>query len=720
MLYQIVTIVCLAILIIELLSAIIYGGLQDRPRRVAFVRSFKKGKCAFIYLTTVPLYFIGHYYTMQDPLKALFTAIPKTVNLVVLQYDTTTINALMQENSLYRYTVYFAFALVAVNAVLFTVSLTCQRLWCALESWKALLTFKDKLYLLGYSEDYLSLYQSDKMYSKAIVGSFDEQQKNKMFLEKVAFVDMPYYRLFLERMFRRMKISDKTFTVMIYTGNDEENMTLCRLIIDHIEKAENKEKFFGKLRVYVFGDPLYASIYDDIVSDGYGCIQYFNTYRKVAVDFVDKYPLAQFMDESQLDTKTSLVREGVDINVVMLGFGRTNHHVFMASVANNQFLHEQAGNITLKPVCYHIFDCDGSVHNKNLNHSYYRFERELKDADPSAYLPLPSQPAAEHYYSIGIDHSDFYPALHRILTKQPHDANFIVIDVGTDLENIDVAQKLVEKRAEWNLLNLTIFVKVSEFHRSQSTLSEAGCYLFGCEREVVYDVDAILKDKMTRMAMLRNQVYDLEYTISHNPDQVLDEGYLAKQKQQSEKNWYLQKSQMERESSIYCCLSLRSKLLMMGLDYATENDPRTPLSAAEYMEIYAGKDVPLCLCEQTADGKPVLAYGLDFKESRRKTMAIQEHERWNSFMISHGMVPSTLEQIQNEKRADGKFTNGKNYAVRRHGNLTTFEGLETFRKMVAERDGESEASCDVIKYDYQILDDAYWLLTRLGYKIVKK
>ena len=720
MLYQVVTIVCLAILIIELLSAIIYGGLQDRAKRVAFVRSFKKGKCAFIYLTTVPLYFIGHYYTMQDPLKALFTAIPKTVNLVVLQYDTTTISDLMQVNSLYRCTVYFAFALVAVNAALFTISLTYQRIWCALESWKALLTSKDKLYLLGHSEEYLSLYQSDNTYSKAIVGDFNEQQKHKMFLEKVAFIDIPSYRMFLERMFRRMKISDKTFTVMVNTGNDEENMALCRFVIDHIEKAENKEKFFGKLRVYVFGDPLYTSIYDDIVSDGYGCIQYFNTYRKVAIDFVDKYPLAQFMDERQLNFETSLVCEGVDINVVMLGFGRTNHHVFMTSVANNQFLHEVAGKITLKPVCYHIFDSDGSLHDKNLNHSYYRFARELKDADPGLYLPLPSQPAEEKYYPMGIDHIDFYPELRRILTKQSKDANFIVIDVGTDLENIDVAQKLVEKREEWNLSSLTIFVKVSAFHRSQSTLSEAGCYLFGCEREVVYDIDAILEDKMTRMAKLRNQVYDLEYTVSHNPDQVLDEGYLAKQKQQSEKNWYLKKSQMERESSIYCCLSLRAKLLMMGLDYAKENDPRKALSAEEYMKLYAGEDMPSQLSDKTADGKPILAYGLDFKESRRKTMAIQEHERWNSFMISHGMVPSTLEQIQNEKRADGKFTNGKNYAVRRHGNLTTFEGLETFRKMVAERDGESEASCDVIKYDYQILDDAYWLLTRLGYKIVKK
>lgn len=112
-----------------------------------------------------------------------------------------------------------------------------------------------------------------------------------------------------------------------------------------------------------------------------------------------------------------------------------------------------------------------------------------------------------------------------------------------------------------------------------------------------------------------------------------------------------------------------------------------------------------------------------FAESRRKTMAILEHLRWNSFMISKGIIPASREQILNEmQERDGKLrhTNGKNYALRRHGNLTTFEGLVTFRQMLAERDSDTEADHDVIKYDYQLLDDAFWLLDRNGYKIVRR
>ena len=40
--------------------------------------------------------------------------------------------------------------------------------------------------------------------------------------------------------------------------------------------------------------------------------------------------------------------------------------------------------------------------------------------------------------------------------------------------------------------------------------------------------------------------------------------------------------------------------------------------------------------------------------------------------------------------------------------------------MTAERDNVSEEVTDVIKYDYQLLDDAYWLLSTNGFKIIKK
>lgn len=219
---------------------------------------------------------------------------------------------------------------------------------------------------------------------------------------------------------------------------------------------------------------------------------------------------------------------------------------------------------------------------------------------------------------------------------------------------------------------------------------------------------------------------DLEMAKGNKSDKnyVINEAVIRENQFQSKKNWFITKSQLERESNLYCCLSLQSKLNLMGLRYCKVDENDLPaLTEAEYLNIYAEDDMPDTQSYGLdVDGKKVVKYTLNFPDSKRKNLAILEHFRWNSFMISQGMIPASKEQILNEKvERNGKLkhTNGKNYGLRRHGNLTTFDGLVTFRQMIAKRDGGDEADYDVIKYDYQLLDDAYWLLKNCGYKIVK-
>ncbi len=728
---QIVTIISLAVLVLELLFVVINCLLKNRADRISFIRTFKKGKCAIVYFTAIPLYCIGHMYNGQDFFKAFFDAVNKIISLVVLRYDTGSIDSLMVVNPLYKFTIYFTFVLVGINALLFTISLTNQHIWCEIQELKAAVTRRDKLFLFGNNRDNIAIYSSDKKHSKAIVDSMSDKDSEKLYLKKISFVSTPSMEVYVNKIFARLKKIDRQYILIVNTGDDEKNMTLCRSIIDNINAAENKDQLFLNLRVYVFGDPRYETIYADIVSSASGCIQYANKYQKIAIDFIDKYPFAQFMSEEQIDYSTSLVRAGVDINVLMIGFGKTNQQIFMTSVANNQFLTDSKDGPVLKPVKYYIFDKDEAKNNKNLNHSYYRYKHECSDLDTDKYLPLPAIPAEETYYRLDVNDTEFYDRIRNIVTQNSSDINFVIIGFGTDLENIDMAQKLVEKRGEWGLENLIVFVKVRVWHQQQTLLEENNCFFIANECDVVYDVEKIVGDKMFHMAKMRNEIYDLEYTITHNPEFVIDETYLKKHHEESHRNWYVSKSQMERESSVYCCLSLRSKLNLMGLDYCKFEASEEPgLTEQEYLAIYAKDDMPIVdAYNVTANGKPIVTYTLDFKHSMRKNMAIHEHQRWNSFMISKGMIPSSIDQIVNEKRENGKPTNGKNYAVRRHGNLTTSEGLIKFRQLLAERQKEiqpdfdvikGEAEFDVIKYDYQLMDDAYWLLTECGYKIIRK
>ena len=78
------------------------------------------------------------------------------------------------------------------------------------------------------------------------------------------------------------------------------------------------------------------------------------------MDFIDKYPLTRFMTEDQIDYDTSLIHNDVDINVALIGFGKTNQQLFLTSVANNQFMTEENGEKVAKPVHYYSFMIDSN------------------------------------------------------------------------------------------------------------------------------------------------------------------------------------------------------------------------------------------------------------------------------------------------------------------------------------------------------------------------
>ena len=58
--------------------------------------------------------------------------------------------------------------------------------------------------------------------------------------------------------------------------------------------------------------------------------------------------------------------------------------------------------------------------------------------------------------------------------------------------------------------------------------------------------------------------------------------------------------------------------------------------------------------------------------------------------------------------------------MRKHRNILTYDGLIQFCHLMMEIKKPDYAENDVIKYDYQILDDLTWLASRVGYTIVKK
>ena len=747
MIYSGISIICIIALIIIAIGYALAIFRKERGKRIDFIRKFKKGNCAIVYMVAIPLYWIGHVYAGQSIFPAFFSAINKTMILVVLRYDMSSISSLLADSNVYTIAVYFCFVLVAINAMLFALSFLHQKIWEWFQRKYWDWCGKERLLIVGNNEDNLKIYSSEENRAVMLLDDISDKEKTKLYAKKVRFVSKSYDVYDISKkgeknsevndveayccklLLKCLSDSKKSCIIVINTKDDDRNLALCHKIIYYTNKffkdkdasviADN----LTRIRVYVFGMPAHENIYNSIMESSNGCIRYVNKYRQIAMDFVDRYPLTEFMTQEQIDYKTSLLRTGVNVNVAMIGFGKTNQQIFHTSVANNQFLCESDGKKVLKKVQYHIFDKHYSENNKNLNHNYYRFKNEFKEkidaqanGQDDQYLPFPSLPADDHYDKLDINDSDFYKKIRQALDVKGS-FNYIIIGFGTDLENIDMAQKMLEKKQEWGMENTYVFVKVRGGDDGYSIFKRNDCFIIGDEERVVYNIASINDDIITTMAKMRNRIYSLEFSIASKPNKMLTLP-VGKIYAQADCDWYNKKTQFERESNLYACLSLRSKLHLMGMDYIHKDlitEENGIVTREAYMDCYAGDDIPLYYNTELADGKEIVKYGINFKDSRRTTMAIHEHFRWNSFMLSKGFVPSSKKEI-----LDDKIKNGKNYFLRKHGNLTTFEGLVEFRKLIVQRDGQDESSADVIKYDYQLLDDAYWLLSNNNYQIISR
>ena len=722
---NIVSVLCLVYMIgVVVYSAAPYVKASGRGERLKLLNGFKKGKAALIYFAALPLYLLAHAYNGESAAGTLWLAIKSCVDTFILKFDYTSAAALMADNVFYAAVVEICFVLVVVNAVLFAAALFGQRVYnlaLARKAWKA-----QKLYVIvGFNKHNVDMLASVPNDTCAVLlGDGSKEARDAACLVKrptLAFDLGGDITKLLED-----KISDiaqKKIYIIVNTGDDTHNVIICEQLSELIARINcARPDIETGIFAYVLGQTENRSTFTHFSEKTNGRLRYVDKYQLVADRFRALHPLTEFMTEREIDYAHATVRPEVDLGFVMIGFGKTNRRIFLNSVADNQYLTRTKNGLEQKRVTYTVFDRVNSQNDKNLNHSYFRYRNtlELAKGREDEYLPLPPEPAVTNFFKLDINEGEFYFRLREaLLEKEGRTAyNYIVIGFGSDLENLDLADKIEAKVREWGVGEYTrLFVKIRDGRLSREVVAKEYCkvtefYTFGEEDENVYNVGVIGSEPEERMAWRRNLAYTAE-SFRNKPE--VDEHGVKKSDAIMNKvlsNWYGAFVQSQRDSNITACMNIRTKLNLLGFDYASGDSP-LPDESERFLAAYTAGD-PIVYTDEVFQGKKLVEYrNADFeRDSVRKTFAVQEHQRWNASMIVCGVVPSTRKQIE-----DG---DSKNLKLRRHGNITTFEGLIEFRKIRAKATGQSEEETDVIRYDYQILDDLLWMFDVNGFKIVAK
>lgn len=718
-----VCLVLLALLVGYVAVRLIWNTKKDR---LLFLKSFKKGKCAVVYFIVLPLLCIAYLFSGEEFGGAVLNSIASGIDLIVLKFDYAELSPLMHADVYYRVVIDLAYVIIVFNTVLFTFTLFGQMLINRLRVACARRTGKDVIVLIGYNDEQAQVLGSlGKTFSRAVViASLSPSEKDEVFLGGWGAMRAANAED-MDKLFRSLCKRKHAVRVVVNTGADETNLLVLKKIAAFFaeERATDADGNAADVKVCVFGSPSGASAYRHFEEMTKGKIRYLNKYRLIATDFIDRYPITRFMTENEIDYDRGVVKADVDVRTVFVGFGNTNLKLFLTSVENNQLPSEVGGKYCEKPIAYYIYDKKDSDGEKNLNHNYHRYANMADDLQKNKadYFELPPYPAVtlpieEHFKKMDINDRGFYPSLRKDLmpSEGRRAYNYVVIAFGNDMENLDLAQKFTEKLREWGLEGCTkMFVKIRNgaFARKiaqEEFAADRAFYVFGAEDETVWNTKRMFREEAERMAMRRHVCYSGE---AGKPNMTEEEVYA-----EAVKKWYGGWVQVQRESNAYACLSLRMKLNLLGYDYVPLTEAGEDRSAA-FTEKYTAGDVPI----RSASNPARVDYGnCEFRtDTVRAFFAMQEHQRWNAYMICNGYIPATVEEAMTGDKQDL-------LRRRRHGNLTTFAGLVEYKKEKARRAGvspddpEATKDYDVIKYDYQLMDYAVGLLGSCGYKIVDK
>ena len=255
-----VTAICLILLTAEVFYVAVNVIVKKRPEKIAFIRGFKKGKFAFVYLAAVPLFCAGHMYAGRDFLASFFDAINQTVNLVILKYSTASVTLLMEDSAFFTATMYYCFFLVAINAVLFTISLTGQRLWLFAQSVTMRFSAKERLIVFGTGRDCEAVYRSDGARVKALVGDFSRDEAEKLYSAKINYIRTKTPERFAERLVAACAERGKSSVVVINTGDEENLSEENQYILSYLPVIQQKSYTLGAVYKHYAGNNNYSII----------------------------------------------------------------------------------------------------------------------------------------------------------------------------------------------------------------------------------------------------------------------------------------------------------------------------------------------------------------------------------------------------------------------------------------------------------------------------
>lgn len=437
----------------------------------------------------------------------------------------------------------------------------------------------------------------------------------------------------------RDDLSNKKVIIALLSDNDDNNLNCCLEILDRLfnaalNKKDDKSKlykFIDTFKIFVKCNYEYASTFIDASISNMGNDIYFETkiidpYKEAIHNLLYQRPL--FIP--------CLVDNEKDINIAICG-SDTKFNLSTVKEAMS------VGYI-------------GSTHHVNIN-IYSKNYKEIKDR-MTVEMPGLQLDNLEGLITPNCVENDF-TASELYSEINNYRANYIIVNIGNDIENIlfaiELRRYLLINSSE---LNRKPFITVycqnpnTAFLANRMTLSNVrheeqwynnyDLHFFGMS-ENTYSFDSLVNNKIAEQALAVHFAYcDKEYTGKHN------------EKNHDTYNLYYSYKYNE-DSSINTAISLRYRLFVAN---CYENR-----SINEQFTL-----------ESDASNKNIKKYQEMCKGNLEEYSKI-EQIRWNNFMISRGWQSPTPRQLENYLQ-NPNLSNHKYMLAKLHPYIANWDALD--------------------------------------------
>lgn len=463
-------------------------------------------------------------------------------------------------------------------------------------------------------------------------------------------------------------------------------------------------------------------------------ISCFSRHELMARRFVVDYPITRFIPRDFYNSDYT-VKDGKEINVVFIGFGKVNYQLFRMCSMQFQFAGIKSGKLCAKPVNYYIYDNEKkALNNEFFTRLGFEFDEEFKDCD----FPKPEKICnIADVKPWDINSEEAKKKFKSLVTKDSF--TYFVISLDNDLEDASYARTV--RRLLNSDDNFRIFVRARN-DSGEKLNAERLCdgdtdekIIYFGEEKKLYTHENIVNDELLELAQRINLLYN---NVKNPPEWLKSIKQLKPEAQKRILNEYLEKSKnrqymqeqwasliaIEQDSNLYHALNLPFKLNLLGFGMVKKRDGEIGVSEEKFDERYINSG--------RANGYN--DYSFFFKTESSNVLAFIEHSRWNALYIMYDYKQMKKKDLKIVKEKDEKGKEvltvpHKNGEKKQHACLTTYYGLNEliiykYRMLYPDADADAaDFNTDprllslgkIYAYDYMDLDRLYGEITAMGY-----